>query len=179
MYLGFIHIESLDKTTAENIIAEKEGGGDFNNLEDLISKSKVKLLQLLIQIKNGAYRIINKKKKNLNCNSYYVLGKETKRVHSGLCLFYELRQGYFLAKLHVSFIEDAYDELQRFGFLITNDLYRLIKSPFGGDMLVKDLMLHTSKTTRLMGNSINERGVYTKTRDRMVLERLWTQRVFF
>ena len=167
IYLGFIHIKSLEKNTVERMNSEREAGGVYLNLEDLISRTQIKLEQLLILIKSGACRVFDYNKKNLYWKAYYILGKETTKPDSSLVLFREPTESYSLPKLPVSYIENAYDELTLFGFPVTNNFYDLIKSPFRGDVFVKDLLSNTGKTTRLMGNFINERVVYTKRGDRM------------
>jgi DNA-directed DNA polymerase III PolC len=167
IYLGFIHIKSLERKTVETIINEKETGGDYENLEDLVSRTKIKIEQLLILIKSDACRIFGYNKKNLYWNAYHILGKETKKLENSLRLFKEQAQEFFLPKLDVSFIEDLYDELELFGFPITKDFYSLIKTSFRGDHLSKDLLSFAGKTVRLMGNFVNERVVYTKKGYRM------------
>lgn len=167
IYLGFIHVKSLEKNTVERIIKEREEGGVYIDISDLISRTKIKLEQLLILIKSGACRIFDNNKKTLYWNSYYILGKEMGKPEATLKMFSEPAKQFFLPKLAGSFIEDLFDELILFGFPITNDFYSLIKTPFRGDLLTKALIDHTDKTVRLMGNFVNERVVYTKRGDRM------------
>lgn len=167
IYLGFIHIKSLEKKTLEIIVSEKESRGAYSNLEDLVSRTNIKLEQLLILIKSGACRIFDYNKKNLYWKSYHILGKVTTKPESTLRLFKEQVHQFFLPKLDVSFVEDLYDELALFGFPISNDFYSLIKTSFRGDLLAKGLLSNTGKTVRLMGNFVNERVVYTKQGYRM------------
>ncbi|MBA2610936.1 MAG: DNA polymerase III subunit alpha [Bacteroidetes bacterium] len=167
IYLGFIHVKSLEKNTIEKIIKEREEGGDYIDISNLICRTKIKLEQLLILIKSGACRIFDSNKKILYWNSYYILGKEMGKPEATLKMFSEPAKQFFLPKLPVSFIEDLFDELALFGFPITNDFYNLIKTPFRGDLLTKALIDHTGKTVRLMGNFVNERVVYTKHGHRM------------
>ncbi len=167
IYLGFIHVKSLEKNTVERIIKEREVGGVYLDFSDLVSRTQIKLEQLLILIKSGACRIFDNNKKTLYWNSYYILGKETGKPESTLKMFCEPAKQFFLPKLPGSFVEDLFDELALFGFPITNDFYSLIKTPFRGDLLAKALIGHTGKTVRLMGNFVNERVVYTKRGERM------------
>lgn len=167
IYLGFIHIKSLEKNITERIISERDAGGIYISLEGLISRTQIKLEQLLILIKSGSCSIFNNNKKNLYWKAYYILGKKTTRSESSLVLFREPTQSYSLPKLPVSYIENAYDELALYGFPVTSSFYDLIKSPFRGDLFVRELLSNTGKTARLMGNFINERVVYTKRGDRM------------
>jgi DNA polymerase-3 subunit alpha len=167
IYLGFIHIKSLEKKIIEIIIAEKKFGGDYENIEDLVLRTNIKLEQLLILIKSGACSIFGYSKKNLYWKAYHILGKENKKAESSLRLFKEQATQFFLPKLATSFIEDLYDELALYGFPITKDFYSLIKTSFRGDLLSKDLLPYTGKTVRLMGNFVNERVVYTKHGYRM------------
>ncbi len=167
IYLGFIHVKSLKKNIIQTITKEREEGGIYRDFADLISRTKIKLEQLLILIKCGACRIFDTNKKSLYWNAYYILGKQVSRTESTLKMFAEPAKQFFLPKLPVSFIEDLFDELELFGFPITNNFYSLIKTPFRGDLLTKELLFHTGKTTRLMGNFVNERVVYTKQGYRM------------
>ncbi|MBL7912500.1 MAG: DNA polymerase III subunit alpha [Bacteroidia bacterium] len=167
IYLGFIHVKSLEKNTVERIIKERQEGGIYKDFSDLVSRTQIKLEQLLLLIKSGSCRIFNNNKKTLYWNSYYILGKETGKPESTLKMFSEPAKQFFLPKLAGSFVEDLFDELALFGFPITNNFYSLIKTPFRGDLLTKALIDHIGKTVRLMGNFVNERVVYTKKGERM------------
>jgi error-prone DNA polymerase len=167
IYLGFIHVKSLEKNIIQILIKEREEGGVYRDFADFISRTKIKLEQLLILIKCGACRIFDTNKKSLYWNAYYILGKEVSKPESTLKLFAEPAKQFFLPKLPASFVDDLFDELALFGFPITNDFYSLIKTPFRGDLLTKDLLSNTGKTVRVMGNFVNERVVYTKLGYRM------------
>ncbi|MEO6305600.1 MAG: DNA polymerase III subunit alpha [Bacteroidia bacterium] len=167
IYLGFIHVKSLEKNCMDEVVLERNLEGPYLSLEDLIERTKIRLEQLLLLIKSGACRIFDNSKKNLYWKAYFILGKETKKPEVSLSLFREPASSFFLPKLPSSFIEDLYDELALFGFPISKDFYSLIKTPFRGDILTKDLIDNVDKTVRLMGNFVNERVVYTKHGDRM------------
>jgi DNA polymerase-3 subunit alpha len=168
IYLGFVFIKTLQETSIEKLINQRMQEGVYESLEDLISRSGIKLEQILILIKSGACRIFDYNKKNLYWKAYTILGKEiSKPTEGNLKLFKEAPLNFSLPKLPVSFIENIYDEISIYGFPITQDFFSLIKTPFRGDILAKDLLSFTGKTVRLMGNLINERVVYTKHGHRM------------
>ncbi|MBA3679731.1 MAG: DNA polymerase III subunit alpha [Bacteroidetes bacterium] len=167
IYLGFIHVKSLEKNIIQTLIREREEQGIYRDFADMVSRTRIKLEQLLILIKCGACRIFDMNKKSLYWNAYYMLGKEVGRPENTLKMFAEPAKQFFLPKLPVSFVEYLFDELALYNFPITNDFYSLIKTPFRGDLLTKDLLSHTGKTVRLMGNFVNERVVYTKQGYRM------------
>ncbi len=167
IYLGFIHVKSLEKNIIQTIIKEREEGGIYRDFTDLVSRTKIKLEQLLILIKCGACRIFDTNKKSLYWNAYYILGKEVGKTEASLKMFSEPAKQFFLPKLPVSFVEYLFDELALYNFPITKDFYSLIKTPYRGDFLTKDLLSHVGKTVRLMGNFVNERVVYTKQGYRM------------
>jgi DNA-directed DNA polymerase III PolC len=161
VHLGFIHIQNLEKKVIDKLIREREKDGPYRNMEDFVSRTQIKIEQLLNLIKAGALRFINYNKKVLYWNAYQLLGKVTTKPESSLSLFKEPILNYSLPELPVSFSEDVFDELALFGFPISKDFFSLIRTPFRGDLLAKDLMSHVGKTVRLMGNFVNQRIVYT------------------
>src|SRR5688572_22971185 len=65
IYLGFIHLKSLDKKTAEHIPSERKGNGDYTSLEDFIQRVHIGIETLQILIFSGAFRFTGKTKNEL------------------------------------------------------------------------------------------------------------------
>lgn len=167
VYLGFIHIQNLEKKVIDKLIREREKDGPYRSMEDFVSRTQIKIEQLLNLIKAGALRFINHNKKVLYWSAYQLLGKVSSKPESSLSLFKEPVFNYSLPDLPMRLSEDVFDELALFGFPISTDFFSLIRSPFRGDILAKDLLANVGKTVRLMGNFVNQRIVYTSNNECM------------
>lgn len=65
VYIGFIHVQNLEKKTTERILVERSTKGQFVGLEDFIERTRVNAEQLNILIRAGAFHFTGKNKKEL------------------------------------------------------------------------------------------------------------------
>src|SRR5690606_5348151 len=61
----FVHVQNLEKKTAERILVERSAHGPFFGLEDFIERTRVDTEQLNILIRAGALGFTGKNKKQL------------------------------------------------------------------------------------------------------------------
>ena len=72
IYLGFIHIQSLERTVAHRIVEERMRNGLYASLEDFVSRVDVGREQLDLLIRIGAFRWTGRTKRELMWHKYAV-----------------------------------------------------------------------------------------------------------
>jgi error-prone DNA polymerase len=165
IYLGLNLIQNLENTFAQNIPQERAENSDYQNLEDFISRTRISIEQAVLLIRLDAFRFTGVDKKQLLWNVHMILGK-SQPAPSPL-LFSEPARSFTLPVLTHQALEDAYDEIELLGFPVTLAAFDLLKSPFRGEIKAKELIHHTGKNVRLVGNLVTIKYVTTVKRDMM------------
>jgi DNA-directed DNA polymerase III PolC len=120
IYLGFIHIKSLNEEGAHKIIEERNINGDFTSLDNFKLRTGVTLEQLIILIRIEALRFTGQDKRELLWEAHLLYNPhEKKRKDISLSLFNEPVLKWKLPKLEKNKIEDAYDELELLEFPVS------------------------------------------------------------
>ena len=65
IYLGWVHLKSLESKIVDQIIAERNNYGPYKDLFDFTERVHIGLEQLRIMIKAGSFRFTCKSKKEL------------------------------------------------------------------------------------------------------------------
>ncbi|MEY2948996.1 MAG: hypothetical protein RLZZ248_197 [Bacteroidota bacterium] len=65
IYIGFIHLQGMERAVGHQIVHQRLQGGAFTGLEDFINRVHIGAEQLEILIRIGAFRFIGKKKYEL------------------------------------------------------------------------------------------------------------------
>lgn len=165
-YLGFIHLQGLEKKVAERILYEREDNGAYTDLEDLVRRVKLHLEQLLILIRIGALRFTGKAKKELQWEAHMILSSKQDMPEVN-CLFETKVKTFQLPKLAHTPVEDAYDEIELLGFSLTLSAFDLVQLPQKNRITAKDLLLYAGKTVSIAGNFVAPKPVRTVNGDAM------------
>jgi DNA-directed DNA polymerase III PolC len=160
IYLGFVHIMNLESRIAKAIPEEREKNGKFTSLEDFVHRVPVGNEQLIILIRLDAFRFTGKTKKQLLWEAHMLPGKNDKKPKSRQ-LFYEKPKEFTLPSLEQSRIEDAYDEIELLGFPVSLSNFDLLETRFRGNILSKDLVHHTGRKVRILGDLVTIKNVRT------------------
>ena len=166
VYLGFIHISNLESRTIAALMEEKEGRGNYKSLEDFISRVPVGLEQIIILIRINAFRFTGKTKKVLLWEAHMQLGQHVTVRHEQT-LFQTPQRRFKLPDLEESEIEDAYDEIELLGFPVSVTAFNLLKTSFRGEIMAGELMKHTGKNVRMVGNLVCIKNVRTVKKEWM------------
>jgi DNA polymerase-3 subunit alpha/error-prone DNA polymerase len=161
VFLGFIHLKSLEERVSKEIAAERTRGGPYRSLEDFVRRVElgVEALQILIQI--GAFRFTGKPKSELMLQGRMLLANFKPEDRHAL-LFEEPTAEYALPVLSRSPFEDAFDEIELLGFPVSCSPFDLLKTKFRGDAMQAQLLDHTSKVVRMIGYLVSIKHVPTK-----------------
>jgi DNA-directed DNA polymerase III PolC len=149
IYLGFIHLGELEKTTIELLLAERSRNGLFQHLEDFIKRVSISVEQLRILIRIGAFRFTGKPKKELLWEIYRVLGNQ-KKTKPSRELFEITKKEFKLPELHHDVHDDALDEIEILGFPLCSP-FSLLKEVQTSQLNVQQLLQHVGETTVIVG----------------------------
>lgn len=121
IYLGFVHLKSLEGELAEAIVEERERGGRYRNLGHLMKRVKMGLEQVVILIRIGALRFTGMSKKELLWEAHMHFHGKSKPLPASFELFAEAEPDYgeAVAMPELSpdhYLEDAYDQIELLGF---------------------------------------------------------------
>ncbi len=167
VYIGFIHIKSLQNKLVEKILEERKANGDYTGLTDFIERTAVGLEQLNILIRIGAFRFTGKSKKTLLWEANFLQKKATIDAPEVQSMFNEpLAFGFELPKLDDHPIDDLYDQMEIMNFTITNP-FALVDDDPAKYVPSKDMHKYSGKTISMLAYFIARKHVTTKNDDQM------------
>ena len=168
VYMGFIHIQSLENNMAKLIVGERIEGGDFQNLADFVHRVNPGIESLLLLIRVNAFRFTGKEKNALLWEAHTLLKKIPKsngvKIRS---LFPLISKEFSLPKLESDQIIDAYDEIELLGFPITSSYFDLLTTSFRGEIKAKDLNNYVGKYVRMLSHLVTIKYVKTVRKEYM------------
>ena len=166
IYLGFIHIKSLQGELAEQMIAEREAHGLYRSLQDFYTRMQPGQEQLLILVRIGAFRFTGKTKRQLLWEAL-LLSSGKKQVPKGVQnLFPETVKEFRLPRLSQTYREDALQEIELLGFPICSR-FALLATDNRGEIKARDMENNIGKTVNMMGYLTNTKGTKTSKGDYM------------
>ncbi len=164
IYLGFVHLDSLEQRIAQAIEPERQARGNFINLEDFIERIPASTEQLNLLIRSGAFRFTEKSKKTLLWEAQLL--KRTPVVVSTPNLFRIATREYQLPVLAQSPLEDAFDEVELLGFPVGSP-YSLLRKIPENTIPAGQMMKHLGQRIRMLGSLAAIKYVRTIKHDLM------------
>ena len=161
IYLGFMHLQSLESKIAIQIQSEREQNGEYKSLEDFINRVPIGIEGIQILIFIGAFRFTGKTKNQLLVIARLIM-VNFKPENRSLMLIQEPIKEYELPELARSAFEDAFDEIELLSFPVSCSPFDLLQTRFRGDVMAKDLLQHHKKTVRMLAYLISRKHVPTK-----------------
>lgn len=161
IYLGFMHLQSLESKIAHLIESDRDKNGAFLSMEDFINRIPIGIEGIKILIFIGAFRFTGKTKNQLLVIASLLLNK-FKPEHKSLMLLQEPAKEYKLPTLDRSVFEDAFDEIELLSFPVSCTVFDLLQTPHRGDVMAKDLVAHHKKQVRMLAYLISRKQVPTK-----------------
>ncbi len=124
IYMGFVHLQGLERTTSAKIVAERARGGPFRSLADFTNRVDVDSSQLDLLIRIGAFRFTGLGKCELMWEKNAVFNpKATKGLtrDAGVQLLFDDEadsghEGFVLPQLEAGPFDQAFDEIELLGF---------------------------------------------------------------
>jgi len=167
IFIGFVHIDSLEKELANRIVSEQKRNGPYLGIENFIIRTGAGKEQIAILIRAGAFRFTGQTKAELLWNAYSLLGLKNKNVYAHAQLFYQEPKKYSMPDFVENVIENAYDEIELIGFPVSLTWFELLQTSFRGGLRAIQLSQYVGKTVKMLGLFINLKYVYTSRKEIM------------
>ena len=183
VYMGFIHIDGLEKEFTANIIEQRTQYGNYKHLQDFIERLKPGIEQLNILIRIGAFRFSGKSKKELLWEANFLQKKNSKHSTSAL-LFREKPMEFTLPELKQHPLDDAIDEIELLGFSLCNP-FELVQDNPANYMPAVELDKYIGKEVTVLGYLITSKSSRTIHNETMFFHTFidaagdWLDTVFF
>jgi len=176
IYIGFVHLKSLETKIGQHIEAERTKNGPYKSLDNFLKRTPgIGLEQLRILIRLGAFRFTEKTKQRLLWESLLffnrTVGNASRKMGSKFDattdLFDTEPKEYPLPDLKRDPLEDAFDEIELLGFPLCNP-FDLLATRDYGDTFTCHLPQKKDKHVQMVGYLITTKDAYTmKTKEHM------------
>lgn len=161
IYLGFMHLQSLESKIANLITVERNRNGEYKSLEDFIRRIPIGIEGIQILIFIGAFRFTGLTKNELLIGARLLLVnfKPENRMPT---LLESPTKEYKLPTLKRSDFEDAYDEIELLSFPVSCSPFDLLQTKFRGGARANELTQHHKKAVKMLAYLISRKHVPTK-----------------
>jgi DNA-directed DNA polymerase III PolC len=160
VFIGFIHLKSLENKVANALVADRSARGKFKSMDDLLTRVTMGLEQARILIRIGALRCFGKNKQRLLWEAmlFYSQAKEKKPAGN---LFDTEPKEFPLPELQRNPIEDAFDEIELLGFPLC-DPFALLATNDRGDCTAEQLMQKVGRPVHIIGYMVTVKDTRTR-----------------
>lgn len=166
IYVGFIHVQGLERNLVFELEENRLLSGNFNDLADFTERIHVGLEQLVLLIRTGAFRFTKKSKAELLWEAHMLLGKKTEKPQLETLFKADVSHYQLPGFTHVK-IEDAYDEMELIGFPLSLSFFDLLQTSFRGAIKARDLYQRIGQTVRMVGQLVTIKYVKTIKKEYM------------
>jgi DNA-directed DNA polymerase III PolC len=158
IYLGFIHIMSLQADLAQSI-EEIRRDGPFNDLADFVARVCPGLEQAILLIRAGAFRFTGKNKATLLWEVHMMMnGRKQENIRP---MFSPPVRNFSLPVLEQGKLEDAYDEIELFGFPVSLTWFDMLETRFRGEITANQMKDRVGKKVRMVGHLVTIKYIKT------------------
>jgi DNA-directed DNA polymerase III PolC len=163
IYIGFVHLKSLESKVGQQIVTERNQNGGFTSLNNFLSRVPIGLEQLRILIRIGAFRFTGKDKQRLLWESMLFFSEVKVRIPTTAHLFEDTEPTeYPMPVLERNDIEDAFDEIELLGFSVC-DPFQLLATKDYGDTKALELMDRIKRNVTIVGYLVTTKDTRTKS----------------
>jgi len=160
IYIGFIHVKSLETKVAQHIAVERERVGAFKSLDNFLRRITLGLEQIRILIRMGSFRFTGKSKQQLLWEAMLYFGNIKSHNKTTVDLFDTEPKEYPLPVLQRNPLEDAFDEIELLGFPLC-DPFLLTASSERGNTFALQLMNQLGKQVHIVGYLVTTKNTST------------------
>ncbi len=161
IYIGFIHLKSLESKVAKQIAIERTQNGSFKSLDHFLRRVTLGLEQVRILIRMGSFRFTGKSKQRLLWEAMLFLSDTKSRNKTTAQLFDTESKEFPLPVLQRSELEDAFDEIELLGFPLC-DPFKLVATQDFGNALALELINKIGKYISILGYVVTTKNTSTK-----------------
>jgi len=160
IFIGFIHLKSLETRIGQSIPEEREQHGPYKSLDDFLQRIPAGLEQMIILIRIGAFRFTGKTKRELLWEVHFFFGK-SKSPHRSKGIFNTVTKKFTLPALESDNQEDAFDELELLGFPLCSP-FDLLNTDYQPDTFARELLKRVNRQASLIGYLVTIKHTHTK-----------------
>jgi len=150
IYMGFIHLKSLETKVAQQIAIEQQRNRLYKSLNDFMRRVAMGLEQIRILIRVGAFRFTGKSKQKLLWEAMLYYSNTKSLVKNANELFDTEPKEYPLPVLQRNDLEDAFDEIELLGFPLC-DPFKLVATVDYGNTRALELIQNVGKRIHIVG----------------------------
>jgi error-prone DNA polymerase len=165
IYIGFIHITSIEQKFAMSIEEIRKTDGPFTGLADFVARVNPGLEQLILLIRAGAFRFTGKKKAVLLWEAHMMINRSVREETRPL--FAPAVKEFSLPELEHGTTEDFYDEVELFGFSVTISWFNMLETSFRGEVPARKLIGYLGRKVRMVGHLVTVKYIKTVNDDWM------------
>ncbi len=160
IFIGFIHLKSLETKVAQEISTERVRGGTYKSLNNFLRRITLGLEQIRILIRIGAFRFTGKTKQQLLWNAMLFFSGAKTRNKTTVDLFDTEPNEFPLPCLERNALDDAFDEMELLGFPLCNP-FDLISNDVKSGNSTADLARSVGKSVDLIGYCVTTKDTST------------------
>ncbi len=162
IFIGFIHLKSLENKIAKLIPEERLKNGAYTSLDNFLRRIPAGLEQIRILIRLGAFRFTNKSKQRLLWEAMLYISSQNanKKKMQSTSLFDTEPKEYPLPVLQRQPLEDAFDEIELLGFPLC-DPFQLLATAERGDTVATELMTKIGRHVHMVGYVVTTKNTST------------------
>ncbi len=166
IYLGFGFINGLETNTIQNLLNERNNFGFFTGFRNFVERVQISIDQLILLIRSDVFRFTKQNKKALLWDAHLLLNK-AKKIPTTLSLFHTRAKEFTLPTLWKHELEDAFDEIELFGFPVNTSPFDLVIEIPPSQISAKQFPLFVNQNITLIGYMVHVKAVRTKNGKRM------------
>ena len=167
IFMGFVHLQGIEQQFVERFIAEREARGPFTNLDNFIARVPFSLEQLVLLIRGGAFNFTKKTKAELLWQAH--LNKSEGKKEQPETLFKLENQYFEFPDFSIDTLQNAYDEIELYGFPVSLTWFDLLKTKFRGELMACQMLHFVGCHYRMLGKLVTVKYVRTCKGETMAL----------
>jgi len=164
IYMGFVLLQGIEQRFVECIVAERKARGPFADLEDFKVRVPYHKEQLVLLIRGGAFSFTNKPKAELLWQALSTRHCERSEAiqyyPNGLLRHFVPRNDEW-PELKTSPLQNAYDEIELYGFPVSLSWFDLLETKFRGELMACQMLQFVGRRFRMLGKLVTIKYVHT------------------
>jgi len=165
IYVGFVHLKSLESKVAQHIPVERARNGRYMSMSNFLDRVPLGLEQIRVLIRIGAFRFTRRSKQQLLWEAMLHFNQKKHRT-PGSALFDTDAGDSPLPPLERNELEDFFDELELLGFPI-GDPFRMLDAKNVSTVHAAELGQHKGANVVIIGYLVTTKDTSTKTGEMM------------
>lgn len=167
VFMGFVHLQGAEQRFVERFFAEREARGPFSDFEDFVARVSFTLEQLILLIRGGAFSFTGRTKAELLWQAHLNKGHGKKEQPETL---FKVENQYFeFPDFTVNALQNAYDEIELYGFPVSMSWFDMLKTKFRGELMACQMLHFVGQHYRMLGKLVTAKYVRTSRGETMVL----------